>query len=174
MNRPVIAALMFLALVLAPSLAAAQSKIAFVDLEYALNNVEEGKKAKAVLEQDFKRKKDALEATRANLVRMENELSGQKLVLSAEALTQKENELASAKSRYDAEKKSAYEEWQKKEANLTRDLLERLTEIVQQIGKDGGYSFILERHDASVLYAQENIDLTKTVIDKFNKSSGGR
>src|SRR5438094_7675886 len=34
-----------------PSLAHAEQKIGFVDLESALNNVEEGKKAKAVLEQ---------------------------------------------------------------------------------------------------------------------------
>ena len=156
-----------------PSLAAAQgAKIAFVDLEYALNNVDEGKKAKAILEQDYKRKKEALQTTEANLVRLENELSGQKLVLSADALRQKEQELDAAKSRYQAEKKAAYEEWQKKEATLTRDLLERLTEIVQQIGKEGGYQFILERHDASVLYAQEDIDLTRQVIERFNKTGG--
>lgn len=164
--------LAFLLLLLPAASPAQGAKIAFVDLEYALNNVDEGKKAKAVLEQDYKRKKDALQATEANLVRMENELSGQKLVLSADALRQKEQDLESAKARYQAEKKAAYEEWQKKEATLTRDLLERITEIVQQIGKDGGYQFILERHDASVLYAQENIDLTRQVIERFNKTGG--
>lgn len=166
-----LSALAFVLLV--PSVVAAQeAKIAFVDLEYALNNVEEGKKAKAVLEQDYKRKKEALQATEANLTRLENELSGQKLVLSADALRLKEQELESATARYQAEKKAAYEEWQKKEATLTRDLLERLTEIVQQIGKEGGYQFILERHDASVLYAQENIDLTRQLIERFNKTGG--
>ena len=162
-----------MSLTAAPVAAAAQStKIAFVDLEYALNNVEEGKKAKAVLEQDYKRKKEELEATRAKLLAMENELKSQSLVLSDEARRQKEQELSAAKDRYDADKKSAYEGWQKKEATLTRDLLEKLTQVVQDIGKEGNYTFILERHDASVLYAQENVDLTRQVIERFNKTGG--
>lgn len=154
----------------ARSFAQAAPKIAFVDLEYALNNVEEGKKAKAVLEQDFKRKKDELDGTRAKLTAMETELKSQTLVLSDDVRRQKEAELAAAVARYDADLKAARDGWQKKEASLTRDLLERLTQIVQQMGKDGNYTFILERHDASVLYAQANVDLTKQVIERFNKS----
>ena len=34
------------------------------------------------------------------------------------------------------------------------------------MGKDGGYTFILERHDASVLYAQDDFDLTRKVIER--------
>ena len=168
-------ALLFVLMLLVPGVASAQTretKIAFVDLEYALNNVEEGKKAKAVLEQDFKRKKEELEATRAKLLAMENELKSQTLVLSEEARRAKENELRAAVERYEADKRAAQESWQKKEATLTKDLLERLTTVVQQIGKEGGYTFILERHDASVLYAQDNVDLTKQVIDRFNKQGG--
>ena len=163
--------LLFLLLYLVPSFAHAQ-KIAFVDLEYALNNVDEGKKAKAVLEQDYKRKKEELETTRAKLVAMENELKSQTLVLSEDARRTKENELRAAVERYEADKRAAQESWQKKEAMLTKDLLQRLTTIVQEIGKEGSYTFILERHDASVLYAQENVDLTKQVIDRFNKKGG--
>ncbi len=160
----------------APPRASAQPapKIAFVDLEYALNNVDEGKKAKAVLEQDYKRKKEELEATRSQLVRMEGDLKSQVLVLSEEARRAKTQELGVAQAKYEADKKAAYESWQKKEASLTRDLLERLTAIVQQIGREGGYTFILERHDASVLYAPENVDLTRQVIERFNKQGGSR
>ncbi len=166
-------ALLLALMLLVPSVSLAQAtKIAFVDLEYALNNVEEGRKAKAVLEQDYKRRREELETTRAKLVAMEAELKGQALVLSDEARRAKENELRAAIERYEADKRSAQESWQKKEATLTKDLLERLTSIVQQIGKEGGYTFILERHDASVLFAQENVDLTKQVIDRFNKQGG--
>ena len=165
-------ALLVTLMLLLPSLANAQVKIAFIDLEYALNNVEEGKKAKAVLEQDYKRKKEELETMRAKLVAMENDLKSQTLVLAEDARRAKENELRAAVDRYEADKTAARESWQKKEAQLTKDLLERITTIVQQIGKEGGYTFILERHDASVLYAQENVDLTKQVIDRFNKQGG--
>ena len=163
----------FLLSLLLPVAAHAQvTKIAFVDLEYALNNVDEGKKAKAILEQNYKQQKDQLAAAVANIERMAAELKNTSLVLSDEARRKKETELAEAKDKYDADKKTAYESWQKKEANLTRDLLGGLTTIVQEIGREGGYTVILERHDASVLYAQDNIDLTKQVIERFNKKGG--
>lgn len=162
-----------LAFLLLPAAAgAAESKIAFVDLEYALNNVDSGRKAKAILEQEHKQQKEQLESARANLERMANELKSTSLVLSDDARRKKEAELESAMAKYEGERKSAYEQWQKKEANLTRDLLDGLTTIVQEIGREGGYTFILERHDASVLYAQDNIDLTKQVIERFNKKGG--
>ena len=158
---------------LAPVAAHAQAtKIAFVDLEYALNNVDEGKKAKAILEQNYKQQKEQLATAFANLERMAAELKNTSLVLSDEVRRKKETELSEAKDKYEADKKTAYETWQKKEANLTRDLLDGLTTIVQDIGREGSYSFILERHDASVLYAQDNIDLTKQVIERFNKKGG--
>lgn len=148
------------------------TRIAFVDLEYALNNVEEGKKAKALLEQDYKRRKSELDATKADLDRMVQDLATQSVALTDDAKRAKEQEYEEKKSRYEADKKAAFDAWQKKEAALTKDLLERLTTIVQQIGKEGGYTFILERHDASVLYAEGNFDLTRVVIDRFNKSGG--
>ncbi len=165
--------ILFALALLVPAISSAQTtKIAFVDLEYALNNVDEGKKAKVVLEQNYKQKKAELETQSQNLIRMENELKSQTLVLSDEARRKREQELEEAVTKYEQDKKRAFEEWQKKEASLTRDLLGGLTEIVQEIGKEGGYTFILERHDASVLYAQDNVDLTKQVIDRFNKRGG--
>ena len=151
---------------------AADSKIAFVDLEYALNNVDSGKKAKALLDQEHKQQKELLESARANLERMENELTSTSLVLSDDARRKKEAELEDATAKFKKAREAAYEQWQKKESNLTRELLEGLTTTVQEIGREGGYTFILERHDASVLYAQENIDLTKQVIERFNKKGG--
>jgi outer membrane protein len=157
---------------LAPVRARAEQKIAFVDLEYALNNVDEGKKAKAILEQDYKHKKEELDATRASLQKMEIDLKSQALVLTDDARRAKEGELSQAREKFDADSKAARESWQKKEDALTRDLLERLTTIVGALGKEGGYTFILERHDASVLYAKEEVDLTKQVVERFNKNGG--
>ncbi|HVO32258.1 MAG TPA: OmpH family outer membrane protein [bacterium] len=158
---------------LAPRVArAADQKIGFVDLEFALNNVEEGKKAKAVLEQDYKKKKEELDATAAALAKMKEDLKGQTLVLTDDARRQKEQELSAAQEKFAADSKAARDAWQKREDALTKDLLERLTMVVQQLGKDGGYTFILERHDASVLYAKDDVDLTRQVIERFNKTGG--
>lgn len=147
-------------------------KIAIVDLEYALNNVDEGKKASAVLEQDYKRRKDELDATAASLAKMKEDLKGQAMVLTDDARRAKEQELAAATDKFNADSKAAREAWQKKEDALTRDLLQRLMTTVQQIGKEQGYTLILEKHETSVLFAKDDVDLTRQVIDRFNKTGG--
>lgn len=174
MFRRITIALLLAAPLVAASgrVARADQKIGFVDLEYALNNVDEGKKAKAVLEQDYKKKKDELDATAASLAKMREDLKGQTLVLTDDARRAREQELATATEKFQADSKAARDAWQKREDALTKDLLERLTSVVGQIGKEGGYTFILERHDASVLYAKEEVDLTHQVIDRFNKAGG--
>ena len=174
--RSIVPALLAAGLFAAPSPVHAQQgggmKIAFVDLEYALNNVDEGKKAKAVLQEDYQKKKDDLESAKAEIDHEEADLAAQSLVLSDDVKRQKEADLEAKKDKYEKDKAAAFDAWQKKEASLTKDLLERLTAIVQQMGREGNYTFILERHDASVLYAQQNIDITSDVIARFNKNGG--
>ena len=56
--------LVLLSLLTLPGLASAQMKIGVVDFQAALNDVEEGKKARATLETRFEEKRLALEARR--------------------------------------------------------------------------------------------------------------
>ena len=66
------------------------SKIGYVDLNRALNEVNEGKRAKAKLEADGKAKKQKLEILQNDLKKLKDELEKKRLILSAQALKDKE------------------------------------------------------------------------------------
>jgi len=53
---------LLLALALVPAAARAEQKIGYVDLQRALNEVEEGKTAKALLQKDFAEKQKQLDS----------------------------------------------------------------------------------------------------------------
>src|ERR1043166_1501472 len=75
---------------LAPRRAAAETKLAFVDLQRALEETEDGKKAKAKLKSDFDRKQKELDDKQEELKKMKDALDKKASLMKPEAL-QKES-----------------------------------------------------------------------------------
>jgi outer membrane protein len=172
--RQLIVGVLFSALVL-PSMAAAEGlRVAYVDLNFALNNVEEGKKAKSILERDYKKKKTELEAANTELQALRSELETKRMVLSEEALRKKLMELESRQVEFQKRLLAHQQEWAKKEAELTNEILKRLVVVVKEIGKAEGYDFVLEKTESNILYAPAAADLTKKVVARYNKRAGRR
>src|SRR5690348_13938167 len=73
-------------------LARAEQKIAYVDLQRALEETEEGKHAKAKLKTDFEKKQKELDARQEELKKMKADLDKQSSILKPEALAQKQQE----------------------------------------------------------------------------------
>jgi len=100
---------------------------------------------------------------------MSDELQSKRFVLSEEALYQKqldlielENQVRNKKAELEGQFKVDYE-------RLVGPLRSKLLEIVQDIGKTGGFSLILERGANGLIYSKEALDITDQVIQKFNK-----
>lgn len=155
-----------------PSVAQASAedvKIATVDMQKALQQVEEGKKAKAQLETEFNAKKKQLQAEETNLRKMTEEFKKQSSVMSDEAKSRKQAEIQERVAKYQDETQKSQMEIQQKERELTDPILARLRGIIQKIAKDKGYTTVLEKNDNVVLYSLDKDDLTTDVITAFNK-----
>jgi outer membrane protein len=74
MNRTTLFALVIASGMLAPTLALADTKVAYVDLQRALEETEDGKKAKAKLKSDFDRKQKELDDKQEELKKMKDAL----------------------------------------------------------------------------------------------------
>lgn len=145
-------------------------KMGYVDLNRALNEVGEGKAAKAKLEADGKTKKQKLEIMQNDLKKMGEDLEKQKLILSPEALREKQAQaqqklLELQKTGMEYEKSFA-----EAETAAIKPISERLQRIIQQIGQAEGYTMIVPREMA--LYSPAGADLTDRVIQQFNGGKG--
>jgi len=143
-------------------------KIGLVDFQKALNEVEEGKKAKAGLKAQFDSKQKALNAKQESLKRLKEELEAKKAALSADAMRQKEAQYRDLF--IDLQKTLAQfrQEMATKEAEMTQGIVIRLKKTVDQIGKSEGYTIIFEKSQDTVLYASQATDLTSKVISAYN------
>ncbi len=145
-------------------------KIGFVDLLRALNESDAGKKAKADLEFLVKSKQITIDEKGKALEKLRSELEKQSSVLSKKARNDKEDELEISIKEYQRLVSDSQNEIKKKESEFTDEIIKQLREVIQEIGKEEGYTIILEKAMGIVLYSEKEIDLTDTVIKRYNKS----
>lgn len=144
------------------------TKIAYVDLQRALLEVEDGKKAKARLKKEFDQKQKQLDQKQEAVKKMKEDLEAQAMMLSEDAKRQKAMELQ--KQMYELQQ--LYLELQgdlsKKEAEATKKIFDRMGKIIEDIGKEQKYDMILEKSESSVLYARDGMDITAELIKRYN------
>jgi len=150
----------------------AQVRIAVVDMQRALNETEDGRRAKAQLKRLFKRRQQALDAKQTELKKMKEDVEKQRDVLSRQALQKRLEEYQKAF----IELQTTYVEYQRelaqKEAQLTKGILERMQRILRSIGQSQGYTVIVERNEGGVVWAPDNLDLTSDLIRRYNAGEG--
>ena len=156
----------------APKLYAQATRIAVVDLQRALNETEDGRRAKARLKRLFKRRQQALDKRQGELKALKEDIERQKNVLSREALQKRVEEYQKAF----IELQSTYVEYQRelaqKEAELTRTIIARMERILRRIGQSEGYTLIVERNEGGVVWVPSNLDVTDLVIQRYNSGEG--
>jgi len=149
-----------------------QLKIAVVDMQRALMEVEEGRKAKDQLKSLFDQRQKTLDKQQEDLRTMKEGIEKQRDVLSREVYAKKVEELQKAL----AELQNTYLEFQRelasKEAELTKPLIERMQRIVRQLGQSEGYALVVERGEAGVIYVPTSYDLTDVLIQRYNAGEG--
>ncbi len=168
---PLFAALALSALL--PRVSAAQAvKIAVVDLQRAINETEDGRKAKDRLKKLFESRQQGLDKKQQELKKLKDELDQQKNVLSREALDGK----VESYQKQLVDLQQVYVEYQRelaeKEGELTKSIVERMEKILRRIGQTDGYTMIVERGESGVIYVPTNLDLTDILIQRYNAGEG--
>ena len=175
MKRLMLLVVVLLTLCAVPvAMAADAMKIGYVDLQKALNMSAAGKAAKEKMKSKFKDYDADVQKKQEELKKLKDDLEKQAMLLSAEARAAKERDYQQKVKDYQRLTKDIQEELQQTDADFTRKILEEIFKVVQQIGKQGGYTMILEKTESSILYASDGIDMTDQVIQSFDKQSPGR
>jgi outer membrane protein len=144
-------------------------KIGVVDLDQAITSTTEGKKAKEELE----RKKREAEATLQPLIERFQELAkefdAKQFVLSDDARFQKQLDLQELRNEIENKQKRLQGQLEVDRERLVGPLRTKLVEIVEELGRDGGFSLILMKNAPGLMYAKEALDVTDVLIESFNK-----
>lgn len=164
-----IVALVLAALVLSsvPALAS-DMKIGYVDLQKALNESNAGKAAKEKIAAKVKDYQKKVEARQEELKKLKEELDKQAMLLSADARSAKERDYQQKLKGFQRFTKDIQDDLQQRDADFTKSIIQDLVKVVQKVGKEKGYTLILEKGEGSIIYADDKIDMTEDVLQAYN------
>jgi outer membrane protein len=163
-----IVAVLVLAVWASPRAASAQgAAVAVVDLEKAVNECAQGKKANV----DLKRRSDKLEGELKHMndevQTMRKELENAAMLLKPEAKLAKERDFARKVRTLNDRNRDAQQEMQEARRDAFQPILREMTRIISEIGVKGGYNAILEARTS--LYYPKSADITVQVIAAYDK-----
>jgi outer membrane protein len=165
-----VAGLVIFTLTLTGSLAAAAEKTGFVDVREVMFTSNAGKKENDDIKKSIDKTKAIIRERENELTKLKDELEKQRPLLKEESM--KEKELAYQKKLRDYQLlvKDSNEELQAKEQEILKKMVPEILKIVQTIGEKEKYSVIIDISAIPLAYYSKENDLTKRVIDEFNKS----
>ena len=154
---------------LVSSIAHADVKLGYVDLQRALIEVSEGQVAKSKLKGEMDKKKAELDGEQAKLTDDKAVLDKQGAMMSEEVRTQKFTEWQ--KRLYEVMQKAqkVQVDLQEKERNELKKIFEKMDPIVAAIAQREGLTMVFEKTDSGLVYAPPSLDLTNELVRTYNE-----
>ncbi|MGO9057605.1 MAG: OmpH family outer membrane protein [Candidatus Binataceae bacterium] len=163
----------FVALVALVSTAAASAdlKVAYVDMQRALNESNAGKKAKNEFRSEIGRLQSKLQRQQGEVQSLKDELDKKGMLMRDEERRNLQDDYTRKLRDFERSYKDSKDELQQKDNEVTGAIIRDLAYVVRNLGERGGYTVILEK--GSLLWAVPAIDITDQVIRDYN-ATGGR
>ena len=146
-------------------------KVGFVDIQKALASSDAGKDAQKRYDAEVKKLQAKLDDKKSEFEKLRQAYTKQKDSLNEKARAEKEEELMSREKELKRAFQDSQDSLRRKNAQLVGELVEKLRKIVDEYGKDEGFTLILEKGGQTVLFADAKIDVTDDIVKKFDSST---
>ncbi len=146
-------------------------KIGVVDMQQALSSTDEGKAAREELARKEREAQTELQPMVERRNAMQEEIRGKKYVLSEKALFDKQVEMAELTNQIESRLKELEGQFKIDQGRILQPLQAKMIEIIEEIGKEQGFTMILQRDAPGLVYSREALDITDMVVGRFNKQS---
>ncbi len=159
-----------LSLFLCGTCAIAAEKIGFINLEEILIKSDAGKKAEGEFTKIVEKDRAKIQAMEAELKKDKDEIEKQRSVLKENAMKEKEAVFQKKFRDYQLLVKDANEELQTRDQELSKKLVPEILKVINAIGDKEKYTLIIDLGSMPVAYFAKENNLTKRVIEEFNKT----
>jgi outer membrane protein len=144
-------------------------KVGVFDANRVSEETEEGKRIAAKLSAFGDRKKAELAAKDKEIADLRAQLDSQNLSLSPEKQQQMQRDIQKKSLELQQGQEAARNEFQIEVSDAQNKFQEQLVRVINQFGRDEGFTLIIERSTGGVVFAAEAIDVTTAIVDKFNE-----
>jgi outer membrane protein len=143
---------------------AADFKIAYVDIQRAVNECNAGKDAKKAITKEVEKFQRQIADKQKELQTMKESLEKQAPMLNTDARANREKEYQNKLREFQRWGEDTQNEINQKRMEMERNISIGLQKVIQKVGADEGYTFILEKNENVVLYISKTLDITDRMI----------
>ena len=147
-------------------------RLAYIDMDEILENVEEYKTAATLLDKNVANWKKDIELKKMELEGREEQLQAEKVLLTQELIEDRKLELQLFRSEIiDLQTKyfGPTGDYIQQKNNLLKPIQNQVLSIVRQIAKERKYDFVFDRSsDLVMLYSAKNYDISNLVLQRIN------
>jgi outer membrane protein len=171
-SRQLLMALLASLTLVAPRLAhAAELKIAYIDLQRAFAEVDEGRAAKARLEQIRDAKQKEIDKEQEALKKEKETYEKQMATMTEATRGQQGSELQKKFLDLQQRFEKGRAELAQNERETLGGILAKMQPIITSIAQRDGFTMVFEKTDSGLLYAPPSLDLTNELIRLFNEKN---
>jgi outer membrane protein len=146
--------------------ARADIKLAFVDVQRALNECRAGKAAKTQFRGRIDRLQSQLEGEQTEVERLKRELEQKGSLMQPDQRQNLEDDYEKKLRHFQDDYKNSRDELQEKDNQVTGAIVRDLATVVRQIGAKNGYTMVMEK--GTLLWAIPATDITDQVIRAYD------
>ena len=149
------------------------SRIGYVDMDYILSHLEDYKVASEQFALQVAQWEAEIEKRQAKIDAEKMQLEAERALLTPELIKDKEEEIALLKHNLNAYKEQKFNAEKGEDISqkfkLAKPRQDQVFNIVPEIGKMRKYDFIFEKTDATMLFSNEQHNLSKVVLRALKK-----
>lgn len=144
-------------------------KIAYVDMQKALNYCEAGKEAKRQMTLEVEKMQKVFAGKQKELEKIKDDLEKRGSVLSENVRREKDRDYQTKLRDLQRLQKDYEDDLRRKDREFTERILKNMEVIIKQMGEEGKYTVILEKNQPTILFISNSLDLTEEVIKRINQ-----
>jgi outer membrane protein len=144
----------------------AEHKIAYIDLDYVLNNSIVGQAITKHIQKINEKKNNELVLIEKQLVDKENEIIKKKNIIEQIEFEKKVNVLNEEIKEYRKKKFLIKEEVDKKKMKYTKIVLKTLNPIISKYVEDNSITIVFPKKN--IIMAKKNLDITNSIMELLN------
>jgi outer membrane protein len=146
--------------------ARADVRLAYVDIQRALNDCRAGREAKTQFRGRVERLQTQLESEQSAVERLKQELETKGPLMQPDQRQNLEDDYSKKLRQFQDDYKNSRDELQQRDNEVTGAIVRDLAMVVRQIGEKDGYTMVMEK--GSLLWAIPSIDITDQVVRAYD------
>ena len=148
--------------------AAAQAKVAVIDVQRVVTESDPGKEVMQKLRALSDAKAQQGQTMQKELAALQDQFNKQRFTVSEQRQAEMSKEIEDKQIAIKRFQDDAQRELQDAQRRELGGLEERILPIINQIGQTDGYTLIFNKFQSGLVYADEAVDVTDRVIQTFN------